>query len=47
MIEAAEAAGQDLPLGRTYVDILDKSIAAGDADLDNSAVMREIQRRKL
>ena len=47
MIEAAEAAGQDLPLGRTYLDILDKSIAAGDADLDNSAVMREIQRRKL
>jgi 3-hydroxyisobutyrate dehydrogenase-like beta-hydroxyacid dehydrogenase len=47
MIEAAEAAGQELPLGRTYLDILDKSVAAGDADLDNSAVMREIQRRKL
>lgn len=46
MIEAAEAAGQDLPLGRTYLDILSKSIAAGDGDLDNSAVMREIQRRK-
>lgn len=47
MIEAAEAAGQDLPLGRTYLDILEKSILAGDGDLDNSAVMREIQRRKL
>lgn len=46
MIEAADAAGQDLPLGRTYLDILEKSILAGDADLDNSAVMREIQRRK-
>jgi 3-hydroxyisobutyrate dehydrogenase-like beta-hydroxyacid dehydrogenase len=47
MIEAAEAAGQDLPLGRTYLDILDKSAEAGDADLDNSAVIREIRRRKL
>ena len=46
MIEAATAAGQDLPLGRTYLDILEKAIAAGDGDLDNSAVMREIQRRK-
>ena len=41
------AAGQDLPLGRTYLDVLEKAIAAGDGDLDNSAVMREIQRRKL
>jgi 3-hydroxyisobutyrate dehydrogenase-like beta-hydroxyacid dehydrogenase len=47
MIEAAEAVGQDLPLGRTYLDILDKAIVAGDADLDNSAVLREIRRRKL
>jgi putative dehydrogenase len=47
MVEAAEAAGQDLPLGRTYLDILDKSMSAGDADLDNSAVIREIRRRKL
>lgn len=47
MIEAAEAAGQDLPLGRTYLDLLEKSILAGDGDLDNSAVMREIRRRKL
>jgi 3-hydroxyisobutyrate dehydrogenase-like beta-hydroxyacid dehydrogenase len=47
MIEAAEAAGQDLPLGRAYLDLLEKSILAGDGDLDNSAVMREIRRRKL
>jgi 3-hydroxyisobutyrate dehydrogenase-like beta-hydroxyacid dehydrogenase len=47
MIEAADAAGQDLPLGRTYLDLLEKSILAGDGDLDNSAVMREIRRRKL
>lgn len=47
MVEAAQAAGQDLPLGRTYLDLLEKSILAGDGDLDNSAVMREIQRRKL
>jgi len=47
MIEAATAAGQDLPLGRAYLDLLETSILAGDGDLDNSAVMREIQRRKL
>jgi 3-hydroxyisobutyrate dehydrogenase-like beta-hydroxyacid dehydrogenase len=47
MVEAATAAGQDLPLGRAYLDILEKSILAGDGDLDNSAVMREIRRRKL
>ena len=47
MVAAAAAAGQDLPLGRTYLDILEKSNEAGDGDLDNSAVMREIQRRKL
>lgn len=47
MVKAAGAAGQDLPLGRTYLDLLEKSILAGDGDLDNSAVMREIQRRKL
>ncbi len=47
MIEAAEAVGQDLPLGRTYLDLLEKSIAAGDGDIDNSGVMREVRRRKL
>jgi 3-hydroxyisobutyrate dehydrogenase-like beta-hydroxyacid dehydrogenase len=46
MMQAAAAAGQQLPLGRTYLDILEKAIAAGDGDLDKSAVMREIQRRK-
>jgi 3-hydroxyisobutyrate dehydrogenase-like beta-hydroxyacid dehydrogenase len=47
MVEAAAAAGQDLPLGRAYLDILEKAIVAGDGDLDKSAVMREIRRRKL
>lgn len=46
MVAAATSAGQDLPLGRIYLDLLEKSIEAGDGDLDNSAVMREIQRRK-
>ena len=46
MMEAAAAAGQELPLGRAYLDILEKAIAAGDGDLDNSAVMREIRRRR-
>jgi putative dehydrogenase len=46
MMQAAEAAGQELPLGRTYLDLLEKSMAAGDADIDNSGVMREIRRRR-
>lgn len=47
MLAAAHAAGQDLPLGRTYIDLLDSTIAAGEGDLDNSAVMLEVRRRKV
>ena len=38
--------GQDLPLSKVHSDVLQKAIAAGDADLDNSAVIREIERRQ-
>lgn len=37
---------QQLPLAAVHAEILDAAIAAGEADLDNSAVIREIRRRR-
>jgi 3-hydroxyisobutyrate dehydrogenase-like beta-hydroxyacid dehydrogenase len=45
ILKYAEQAGQELPLSKAHLDVLEKAIGAGDADLDNSAVIREIQRR--
>jgi len=45
MLKYAENLQQELPLSRTHLEILAKAIAAGDGELDNSAVIREIQRR--
>jgi len=46
ILKYAQKCGQELPLSKVHLDILQKAIAAGDADLDNSAVIREIQRRQ-
>lgn len=45
ILKYAENARQDLPLSKVHLDILERSIAAGDADLDNSAIIKEIRRR--
>ena len=45
ILKYAERAGQELPLSKVHLDVLEKAIAAGDADMDNSAVIREIRRR--
>ena len=45
MLKYAESLQQDLPLSKTHLEILEKAIAAGDGELDNSAVIREIERR--
>jgi len=45
ILKYAEKAGQELPLSKAHFDVLKKAIAAGDAELDNSAVIREIERR--
>lgn len=45
ILKYAENSGQELPLSKTHLEILEKAIAAGDGELDNSAVIREIQRR--
>ncbi|MHC4431611.1 MAG: NAD(P)-dependent oxidoreductase [Planctomycetota bacterium] len=46
ILKYAENAEQELPLSKVHLDVLEKSIAAGDADLDNSAIIKEIRRRR-
>ena len=45
ILKYSEKLGQELPLSKVHLDILNKAIEAGDGDLDNSAVIREIERR--
>ncbi len=45
ILKYAEKLGQELPLSTVHLDVLKKAIEAGDGDLDNSAVIREIERR--
>jgi 3-hydroxyisobutyrate dehydrogenase-like beta-hydroxyacid dehydrogenase len=46
ILKYAEKAAQELPLSAVHLDVLQKAIAAGEGELDNSAVIREIKRRK-
>ena len=46
VLKYADAAGQEMPLTKVHLDIMEAAIAAGDGELDNSAVIREIRRRK-
>lgn len=45
MLEVAEKLKQQLPLAATYTDIVQGCMKAGEAELDNAAVIREIRRR--
>lgn len=45
MQEQAASHGQELPLGRTYIDLVQGCVAAGEGEWDNAAVMEEIRRR--
>ena len=45
ILKYAEKAGQELPLSRVHFDVLQRAIEAGDADLDNSAIIKELRRR--
>jgi len=45
ILKYAEMAGQELPLSKAHLDILEKAIEAGDGDLDNAAIIQEIRRR--
>ena len=46
MIENAAASGQKLPLSETHAALMRAAIAAGDGELDNAAIIRELRRQK-
>jgi 3-hydroxyisobutyrate dehydrogenase-like beta-hydroxyacid dehydrogenase len=43
---AAERVGQELPLARVYTELIESCIAHGEGELDNSAVIQELRRRR-
>jgi 3-hydroxyisobutyrate dehydrogenase-like beta-hydroxyacid dehydrogenase len=45
MLEQAQRLKQRLPLGEVYKGLMDGCVSAGEGELDNSAVIREIRRR--
>jgi 3-hydroxyisobutyrate dehydrogenase-like beta-hydroxyacid dehydrogenase len=45
MLEQAERVKQQLPLLEIHADVLEACVRHGEADLDNSAVIKEIRRR--
>ena len=45
MLDQAAAAGQKLSLLELHADILEACVRAGEADLDNSAIIKEVRRR--
>ncbi|HZP77336.1 MAG TPA: NAD(P)-dependent oxidoreductase [Pseudolabrys sp.] len=45
MLDQAAAIGQALPTLQVHAEILEACVAAGEADLDNSAIVKEVRRR--
>ncbi len=46
MHEAAKRSGQELPLAGLYLQLIENCIAHGEGDLDNSAIIKELRRRR-
>lgn len=46
MHEAAKSAGQQLPLATVYLELIEGCIAHGESELDNSAIIQEVRRRR-
>ena len=46
MLDLARANRQKLPLSETHAALMCAAVAAGDGDLDNAAIIREIRRQK-
>jgi len=46
ILSYARGLGLDLPLSNAHREVLESAIGAGDGGLDNSAVIRELERRK-
>ena len=47
MLDAARAAGQGLPLSNVHAALLQAAVEAGDGDLDNAAIVRQLRRETL
>ncbi len=47
ILDLARGLSMELPLSRMHYEILTTALEAGDGDLDNSAVIREVRRRVL
>jgi 3-hydroxyisobutyrate dehydrogenase-like beta-hydroxyacid dehydrogenase len=46
MQDYAARTGQALPLATVYLDLIEGCLAHGEGDLDNSAIIREVRRRR-
>ncbi len=46
MLDQAAAVGQKLSTLEVHVDVLEACVRAGEADLDNSAIIQEVRRRR-
>ncbi|GHC71144.1 3-hydroxyisobutyrate dehydrogenase [Pseudorhodoferax aquiterrae] len=47
MLAAAAAQGQALPLSQTHAALMRAAIAAGDGELDNAAIVRQLRRERI
>lgn len=46
MVATAAASGQSLPLSQAHAALMQAAVDAGDGELDNAAIIRELRRRK-
>ena len=46
MHEAAKRSGQELPLATVYLELIEGCLDHGEGELDNSAIIKEIRRRR-
>jgi 3-hydroxyisobutyrate dehydrogenase-like beta-hydroxyacid dehydrogenase len=46
MLAAAAAQGQGLPLSQTHAALMRAAVAAGDGELDNAAIVRQLRRER-
>lgn len=46
MHEAARRSGQELPLASVYLELIEGCLAHGEGELDNSAIVSELRRRR-
>ncbi len=47
MLDAAQASGLQLPLSRVHAALLQAAVDAGDGELDNAAIVRQLRRQTL